>query len=58
MRQVTQDMGQTAGPEEAYLALRGLRTMDIRLRQHGQSALRAARWLQEQEEVEHGVGHG
>jgi cystathionine beta-lyase len=52
MRQVTQDMGQTAGPEEAYLALRGLRTMDIRLRQHGQSALRVARWLQEQEEVE------
>lgn len=52
MRQVTQDMGQTAGPEEAYLALRGLRTMGVRLRQHGQSGLRVAQWLQGREEVE------
>jgi cystathionine beta-lyase len=52
MRQVTQDMGQTAGPEEAYLALRGLRTMGVRLRQHGQAGLRVAQWLQGREEVE------
>lgn len=52
MRQVTQDMGQTAGPEEAYLALRGLRTMGVRLRQHGQAGLRVAQWLQGRDEVE------
>ena len=39
MRQVTQDMGQTAGPEEAYLALRGLRTMGMRLERSSASAL-------------------
>jgi cysteine-S-conjugate beta-lyase len=52
VKRATQDMGQTAGPDEAYLALRGLRTMAVRLRQHGESGLRVARWLAERPEVE------
>jgi cystathionine beta-lyase len=34
-----------AAPEDCGLALRGLRTLPVRLRQHGQSALEIARWL-------------
>ena len=32
----------------AWLALRGLRTLDVRLRQHQASALKIARWLGDQ----------
>jgi cystathionine beta-lyase len=34
-----------ADPEDCYLGLRGLRTLPVRLRQHGQSALLVAQWL-------------
>lgn len=36
-------LGQTAGPDDVYLALRGIRTLAPRLRQHGETALRLAR---------------
>ena len=41
-------LGQTASPDDAWLAARGLRTMAVRLRQHGETALRIARWLEAQ----------
>jgi cystathionine beta-lyase len=44
-------MGQYVGPDDCYLAARGLRTMGVRLRQHEASALRIARWLKEQPQV-------
>jgi cystathionine beta-lyase len=34
-----------AAPEDCALALRGLKTLPVRLRQHGQSALVIAQWL-------------
>ncbi len=37
-------MGQCAGPDDVYLALRGLRTLAVRLKQHEQSALAVAHW--------------
>jgi len=37
--------GVCAGSEEAYLGLRGLRTLGARLKQHQESALTLARWL-------------
>lgn len=37
-----QSFGETAGPEEVYLALRGLRTLGVRLRQHWQSGVALA----------------
>lgn len=43
--------GQTVGPDDATLALRGLRTLDVRLRRHEDNALKAARWLAAQPEV-------
>jgi cystathionine beta-lyase len=44
-------LGQHVGPDDAYLALRGLRTMGVRLRQHEASGLKVARWLKEQPQV-------
>lgn len=41
-----------ASPQDCYLALRGLQTLDIRLRQHQQSALEIARWLLKRPEVD------
>jgi cystathionine beta-lyase len=39
------------GPEDAFLALRGLRTLGVRLQHHQTSALQVARWLQQRPEV-------
>ena len=44
-------LGQTAGPDEAWLALRGLRTLSVRLARHQESGLKVARWLAEQPQV-------
>jgi cystathionine beta-lyase len=41
----------TPGPEDVFLALRGLRTMAVRLREHERQALDMARWLEARPEV-------
>ncbi len=38
-------LGQSAGPDEAWLALRGLRTLSVRLARHQESGLKVARHL-------------
>ncbi|MFN3514841.1 MAG: cystathionine beta-lyase [Phenylobacterium sp.] len=45
------EVGWAVSPDDAYLALRGLRTLHSRLAHHGASALQVARWLQDQPEV-------
>ena len=45
------DLGQTVSPDDASLAARGLRTMGVRLRRHEDSAIKIARWLDEQPQV-------
>lgn len=45
------DLGQCAGPDDVFLALRGLRTLSVRLAQHQKSALEMARWLSLRPEV-------
>jgi cystathionine beta-lyase len=45
-------MGYAVGPDDCYLALRGLRTLSARLAQHQQTALQLADWLQKRPEVE------
>ncbi|MGX9980107.1 cystathionine beta-lyase [Methylobacterium fujisawaense] len=40
-----------AGAEDIFLALRGLRTMNLRLREHGRAGLEMARWFQVRPEV-------
>jgi cystathionine beta-lyase len=45
------DLGWSVAAEDAYAMLRGLRTLDVRLRRHGESGLVVAEWLQAQDEV-------
>ena len=44
--------GLFAGPDDMYLALRGLRTLDVRLERHMKNALAVANWLRGRQEVE------
>ena len=45
------DIGVTASSDDSFLALRGLRTLPLRLARHVESALRIAKWLQTRREV-------
>jgi cysteine-S-conjugate beta-lyase len=44
-------LGQFAGPDDMYLALRGIRTLDVRLERHWKSAVKVASWLRDRSEV-------
>lgn len=44
-------MGMFAGPDDMYLALRGLRTLDVRLERHQKNATAVAEWLRGQDAV-------
>lgn len=46
-----QSLGVCAGPDDLYLALRGFRTMGVRLQRQYQSGLEIARWLAGRPEV-------
>lgn len=46
-----EDLGLCPGPEDAYLGLRGLRSLAVRLERHQTSALELARWLATRPEV-------
>ncbi|MDB5460795.1 MAG: metC, partial [Caulobacteraceae bacterium] len=45
------DFGLGVSPDDAYFMLRGMRTLEVRLRRHGENALKVAQWLQGQGEV-------
>jgi cysteine-S-conjugate beta-lyase len=51
LRDATYQLGQTASPDDAWLGSRGLRTMALRLKHHGEAALKVARWLADRAEV-------
>jgi cystathionine beta-lyase len=51
VRMMAQQLGMCVSPDDAYLALRGLRTLGVRLRQHEESGLKVARWLADQPQV-------
>lgn len=44
-------LGLCCGPDDMFLALRGLRTLGVRLAHHQASGLRVARWLESRPEV-------
>ncbi len=44
-------VGAIAGPFDSFLALRGVKTLAIRMERHCRSALELARWLEQQPEV-------
>lgn len=45
------ELATAAAPDDCYLALRGLRTLAVRLERHQASGLRLAAWLQQRPEV-------
>ena len=45
-------MAVCAGPEDVFLALRGLRSLSLRLKEHERQALELARWLAARPEVD------
>ncbi|QYJ00267.1 cystathionine beta-lyase [Thalassovita mediterranea] len=48
---LTEDWGISLGPDDAYAALRGTRTLGTRLKAHEASALEIANWLDTQDDV-------
>jgi cystathionine beta-lyase len=51
LHRIWTDMGVTASPDDCFLALRGLRTLPLRLARHVESALEIAHWLRARPEV-------
>lgn len=51
LRSTSFALGQVISADDAFLGSRGLRTMGVRLAQHGRSALEIARWLKTRPEV-------
>ena len=43
--------GDTASPDDCFLALRGMRSLSVRLKRQSESAMRIARWLDARPEV-------
>ena len=53
LRMTAQQLGHVVSPDDAALALRGLRTMGVRLERETASAIILARWLAEHDAVAH-----
>jgi len=51
VRRTVADYGYSVSPDDCYLALRGLRTLGVRLKHQMQSALKVAGWLRARPEV-------
>ncbi|MBL8516241.1 MAG: cystathionine beta-lyase [Betaproteobacteria bacterium] len=51
LRETTLDLGQMAGPDDLFNALRGLRTLGVRLPRHHDTAMQVTQWLQTRPEV-------
>lgn len=51
LRDTHGNLGMHVGPDDVYLGQRGLRTLAIRLKQHQETALALAGWLQRRKEV-------
>ena len=51
LAQTVGTLGLCVGPDDVYLALRGLRTLSVRLVRHQESGLKIARWLAARPEV-------
>jgi len=53
LRMGAQRLGQVVSPDDAALALRGLRTMAVRLERETATALKIAKWLEQRDDVAH-----
>ena len=51
VRAAVDELGASTGPDDQYLALRGLRTLGVRMPRHFETGVTLAKWLQQQPEV-------
>jgi cystathionine beta-lyase len=51
LRDTARDLGQNASPDDLFLALRGFRTLEVRMQRHRASAIEVARRLREHPKV-------
>ena len=51
LKETVFDMGLCVGPDDMFLALRGLRTLGVRLAQHEAAGMQVARWLESRSEI-------
>ena len=51
LRRTAQLLGQFVGADDSFLVLRGMRTLHVRMKQHAESALKIAAWLERRPEV-------
>ena len=51
LRDCTRELGQHVSPDDCFLALRGMRTMGVRLARHQENALAITQWLLQRPEV-------
>ncbi|WP_439814723.1 cystathionine beta-lyase [Zavarzinia sp. CC-PAN008] len=51
IRDMAGDLGLAAGPDDLYLGTRGIRTLDVRMRQHQATGIALAQWLAARPEV-------
>ncbi|MBM3568976.1 MAG: cystathionine beta-lyase [Alphaproteobacteria bacterium] len=51
LQSTTYELGLSAGPDDLYLAQRGMRTLSVRLERHQKNAMTVARWFQSRPEV-------
>ena len=45
-------IGAVAGPFDSFLALRGVKTLDVRMQRHCESAMRIAEWLENDDRID------
>ncbi len=50
---IVKELGLAVSPDDAYLVLRGMRTLALRMVRHDATARRVAQWLQQRPEVAH-----
>lgn len=51
LEEATVDFGQTVGADDAWLTLRGIRSLMVRMAAHERNAMEVAKWLVEQDEI-------
>ncbi|MBL4670968.1 MAG: cystathionine beta-lyase [Arenicella sp.] len=52
LRDRSYELGQCASVDDIYTALRGIRTLGVRMREHDRNAMTVARWLEQHDLVE------
>ncbi len=52
LRFLQNSIGAVPGPWDCWLVMRGIKTLHVRMRQHGKSAMRIAKWLEVHPKIE------